>query len=238
MSAVSTTAEICSAYKGIKAEFLRLLPPVGTSLANFNRSNILARAVRLPFHDATELDITQPDKLGIDGCLSKTAENAGLIPFGSVTSTMVQTLFEPIFQNYCDKISRADFWALLGWLAVSISSDGRVPVRYQYGRKDSLTCDVPSTRLPSAQQGRGGIQAVFVRQMGLTLADAVALIGAHTLGHVHPEFSGYGVATTPVKVFGNNDLITNAWDTTPHLFDNTYYSSMATFVRNIHYYRT
>jgi hypothetical protein len=90
--------------------------------------------LRLAFHDAGEIDITQTDKLGPDGCLSNTLENAGLIPFGSVTSTIFDQLFEPIFQNYCDTISLADFWAMIGWLSINIASAGGIEVQYQYGR--------------------------------------------------------------------------------------------------------
>lgn len=189
--------------------------------------------MRLAFHDAGEIDVTQPDKLGPDGCLSNTAENAGLIPFRRVTSTIVDELFEPIFQQYCDTISRADFWALIGWLSINIASAGGIALQYQYGRIDAVTCPVPSTRLPSAQLGRSAINKVFQTQMGLTLVDAVTLIGAHTIGHVHPEFSGYGTAPTPAptSVATNADLLTNAWDTTPQTFDNEYYRSLARVVR-------
>ena len=139
-------------------------------------------SLRLAFHYAGEIDITQADKLGPDGCLSNTAENAGLIPFGRVTSTIVDELFEPIFQQYCDTISRADFWAMIGWLSINIASAGGIALQYQYGRIDAVTCPVPSTRLPSAQLGRSSINKVFQTQMGLTLVDAVTLIGAHTIG--------------------------------------------------------
>ena len=197
---------------------------------DFTRSNILAKV-----HDAGEIDITQSDHLGPDGCLSNTAANAGLIPFGSVTSTIVDQLFEPIFQANCASISRADFWALLGWLSVNIASSGGVAIQYQYGRRDAVTCPVPSTRLPNAQLGRGAINQMFQTQMGLTLTDAVTLIGAHTIGHTHPEFSGYGVATTPSTVTTTTDLQRNAWDTTPQTFDNGYYISLtgAVGIRNL-----
>jgi len=110
----------------------------------------------------------------------------------------VDSLFEPIYQRYCDSISRADFWALLGWLAINLSSNGAIPISFQYGRKDAVNCEVPRTRLPSAQKNIKHIEEVFTAQMGLTLSDAVTLLGAHSLGHVHPEFSGYGVEATPI----------------------------------------
>jgi Peroxidase len=45
----------------------------------------------------------------------------------------------------------------------------------------------------------------------------VTLLGAHTVGHVHNEFTGYGV---PGK---QTDPLTNAFDETPNKFDNNYY---------------
>jgi len=243
-----TAASTCTAYKQIRADFIALLPPGGTSAGDFTRANIFGKALRLAFHDAGEIDITQPDKLGPDGCLSNTAENAGLIPFGTVTSTMVDSLFEPIYQKYCDSISRADFWALLGWLSINLSSGGAIPISFQYGRKDAVTCNVPKdkVRLPNAQSGRGAINQVFIAQMGLTLTDAVTLIGAHTLGHVHPEATGYGVVATPTTTTATTAvrlaqldqpslslpdtedplLQSNAWDSTPQIFDNEYFKGL------------
>ena len=157
-AAVSSSANICSAYKNVLADFTALLPVAGTSANDFTRSNILAKALRLAFHDAGEIYITQTDKLGPDGCLSNTIENAGLNPFGSVTSSS-----SPSSRS----ISRADFWVMIGWLSINIASAGGIAVQYQYGRVDAVTCPVPTTRLPSAQLGRRSMNQVFEKQMGL-----------------------------------------------------------------------
>ena len=49
----------------------------------------------------------------------------------------------------------------------------------------------------------------------------MTLIGAHTVGHVRNQFSGYGF-----KITENIDININAWDETPTVFDNKYYVGM------------
>ena len=214
----------------MRTSFEALLPPSGLKtplVANFNRSNILAKALRLAFHDVGEIDIHSSDSLGPDGCLSNSSHNAGLL-----SGTIVDTLFEPIFQQNCNKITRADFWALLGWLAVNISSGGNVAIQYQYGRTDAVTCPLisGSHRLPGGQLGHNAVSYYFQNQLGLTLRDEVTLMGAHTIGHVHEEFSGYR-HDSPIAVSVPPDIQLNAWDDTPDTFDNEYYKSMVNVVR-------
>ena len=49
--------------------------------------------------------------------------------------------------------------------------------------------------MPVATRGVDTISRVFVDQMGLTMAQATALLGAHTLGGMSPANSGFGIAT-------------------------------------------
>lgn len=51
----------------------------------------------------------------------------------------------------------------------------------------------------------------------------MALIGAHTLGHTHIANSGYGNTQFPANVPEDGK---NAWDDTPAVFDNHYFSNM------------
>ena len=161
--------------------------------------------------------MTKTDTSGPDGCLCTTVgDSAGLVE----ATSPVFTIIEPAWQSVCDKISRADFWALFGKLAIeSADPTHTISINYQYGRKDQSTCSVGCGRLPSAQGGMPVIQQVFVKQMGLAITDAVTLIGAHTLGHVHTTMSGYGLSNATT-----NNI--NAWDATPTFFDNQFYSSL------------
>ena len=112
--------------------------------------------------------------MGPDGCLSSSGDNAGLV---EPTSPVV-TILEPIWQQNCDKISRADFWVLFAKLVLQYTAkqtnNGNygISINYQYGRKDKKNCEAGSGRLPSAQDGLNEIQRVFVNQMGLTMNDA------------------------------------------------------------------
>jgi hypothetical protein len=77
--ALVTPEGTCSAYEQIRKDFMALLPAGGTPDEDFTRSNIFGKALRLAFHDAGEIDITQPDRLGPDGCLSNTTGNEMLL---------------------------------------------------------------------------------------------------------------------------------------------------------------
>ena len=109
------------------------------------------------------------DTMGPDGCISATSANAGL----TESTSLVATVLEPIWQKYCDVISRADYWALFAKLVVERADPTHsMDIAYQYGRKDSAVCAAGASRLPSAQLGQNMFQQVFVTQMGLTLSDA------------------------------------------------------------------
>jgi hypothetical protein len=56
----------------------------------------------------------------------------------------------------------------------------------------------------------------------------VTLIGAHTLGYLHSENSGYGLAPDPLL-----NPTTNAFDLTPNIFDNSYFQAMVGVVSTI-----
>jgi hypothetical protein len=73
-----------------------------------------------------------------------------------------------------------------------------------------------NARLPGAAHGLEEIGRVFEVQMGLSEADAVTLIGAHSVGQVCPANSGFGIngAGTP-------------WDDTPDVLDNHFFQQLA-----------
>jgi catalase (peroxidase I) len=132
-------------------------------------SALYGGAVRLAFHDAGEIDITASDLMGPDGCLSPISDNAGLMEPDSV----VTSILEPMWQNHCDKISRADFWVLFAKLCLEASDPSRrMLIPFYYGRKDNVVCTAGEGRLPGAEGHIEDVSKVFVTQMGLTMDDA------------------------------------------------------------------
>lgn len=157
-------------FNSIKKDFLNQLPPADNP---FQLCDALAQSLRLSFHDAGEADITSTDTLGPDGCISNSSDSNGLLE----PTSYVTTLLEPIWQNYCDKISRADFWALIGKIATEYADPTHfIKIPYQYGRIDNRDCSAGTGRLPNAQSGLSEMSRVFVKQMGLTMNDGGQLL--------------------------------------------------------------
>eukprot|EP01036_Dinobryon_divergens_P026237 gene26237-34858_t len=192
----------CETVHNINASFYSIIPedPIA-------RTNLLAIAVRVAFHDAGEGDLQQPDTMGSDGCLSSDGDNAGLIE----DTSLVMTQIEGLWQMYCDKISRADFWVLTAKFALAATTNNNLDVPFQYGREDAKSCIAGMGRLPAGQFHLKSTANYF----------KMTLLGAHSLGHVHPEHSGYGLVCHDPT---NNNC--NAWDLTPDEFDNNYYSNL------------
>jgi len=212
-----TDKSICAAYTGIRASFNALMVGQYSPANPFARADLFGQAVRYSFHDAGESDIRFSDGMGPDGCLSNTAANKGLLE----SSSLIQSVMDPIWQQYCDVIGRADFFVLFAKLVLeAATATGSISIPFQYGRRHNVNCIAGANRLPDAQGGLEIYQQVFVTQLGLSLTDGVALLGAHSLGHVHQANSGYGQANA------QTDIRINAWVPNPVVFDNSYYNSM------------
>lgn len=115
-------------------------------------------------------------------------------------------LLEPIKEQF-PTISYADFYQLAGVVAVEVTGGPDVP--FHPGREDKP--EPPKEgRLPDATKGCDHLRDVFVKQMGLTDQDIVALSGGHTLGRCHKERSGFE----------------GPWTANPLIFDNSYFKEL------------
>lgn len=161
-------ASICSAYKNIREAFKALIAR-NYSISNpAAQSNLFGQAIRVAFHDSAEIDITQRDKMGPDGCLSDTPDNKGLLE----PTSLILSVLNPLWQANCDKISRADFWVLFAKLSIEQADPTNViRIPFQYGRVDTIDCSAGAGRLPDPQLGMGHVQQVFGRQMGFSLPE-------------------------------------------------------------------
>ena len=63
--------------------------------------------------------------------------------------------------------------------------------QFKFGRTTATTCDFAHGRLPNPENSCSAVKETFVDSMGLTWAQAAALMGVHTLGRAQVSNSGY-----------------------------------------------
>jgi len=179
-----------------------------------DRGHFMGGIVRLAAHDFMDFNFNAEDKLGSDGCLDFTnGANAGLPDLwcDDAASCPFKALYD---ESYSSIMSRADFWIAAANAVIWNSSAGNNPldIPFRWGRIDSNDCPNSSSRLPEPG-GCNDVEDAFITRMGLTWTDAVALMGAHTLGRGDADFSGHQ----------------GTWvqdDTRSTVFDNGFYREM------------
>lgn len=139
-----------------------------------------------------DFDITsENDKLGSDGCLDFTnAANAGLPDLwcDDEDACPFKTLYDSV---YSESMSRADYWiASANAVITNASPDQSYRLPFRWGREDRDICSSSSARLPEPT-GCSEVENTFINRMNVTWTDAVALLGAHTLGRGDADFSGH-----------------------------------------------
>ena len=160
-----------------------------------NSSNIAA-AVRLSFHSCVG---------GCNGCINPSlSANNGL-------AAIVQQL-EALYMGglYSAVLSRADFWILAAHVALQQAlphNSPPLPLTFQWGRVDCSTAPWTTEvgNFPAGMGNLSEVERVFVKgEFQLTLAQTVALLGAHSLGHAVPANTGFrGPWAPPQMVFSN-----------------------------------
>jgi len=146
----------------------------------------LPQLVRLTFHDCVG---------GCDGLLDLgNNENAGLAD----PKSYVDTLYT---QEYSSLISKADMYALVGTMALLKGADNvngnnwaTTPLTslvLATGRVDNTASTPPARVFPDAHGGASATMVTIKNTFGLTDDEAVALVGAHTLGKASPQNSGF-----------------------------------------------
>lgn len=158
--------------------------------------------LRLAWHSAGTFDV-QSKSGGPFGTMRFKAEQAHGANNGLEIAVR---LLEPVKEQFPD-ISYADFYQLAGVVGVEVTGGPEIP--FHPGREDKQ--EPPQEgRLPDATKGSDHLRDVFIKQMGLTDQDIVALSGGHTLGRCHKERSGFE----------------GPWTTNPLVFDNSYFKEL------------
>jgi hypothetical protein len=158
------------------------------------RSHFLGGIVRMAAHDFMDYDRHDRNyPMGADGCYDRDhLSNVGLETIWC-RGCPLRTLYQDKYSH----ISRADFWiasanAVIRQTSIGNSLDLRDT--FVWGRKDNDVCHNSGLRLPQSSSC-DEVEDVFLERMGLTWTDAVALLGAHTLGRGSGEVRHFVLIT-------------------------------------------
>lgn len=178
------------------------------------RSHFLGGIVRMAAHDFMDYDQNDPSNpMGMDGCYDQDdPSNKGLETIWCQTCEL-----RILYRDKYSHLSRSDFWVASANAVIRQTSiDNLLDLRdtFLWGRKDSDTCPGSGDRLPETS-GCDQVEDVFLRRMGLTWTDTVALLGAHTLGRGDIRFSGH-------------DGTWSSSDKEAQVFDKQYYEAFFT----------
>lgn len=165
-----------------------------------------AKFVRLGFHDCVG---------GCDGCVDMlNPDNAGLeIP--------IDALAPVVAEHAVNGLTRADIWALAGAVGADTSQRQNRRVTYNfhyYGRPVCNEDSLPARVLPPADITSSGIVHFFRDEFGFDPRETAALMGAHSIGTLSRDHSGFT---------GNN-----GWDNNNRQLDINYYSQLIGGQRN------
>ena len=150
-----------------------------------DRSHFFGGILRLAAHDFMDYDRSSSSSPGgSDGCIDMNhPSNVGLDTIWC-SNCPLQQFYE---RKYSHLISIADYWIAAATIVIRQTSQdnagGSLDMMgsYKWGRKDSKRCVGSGERLPLSS-GCDEVERVFIRNMGLSWSESVALMGAHSLG--------------------------------------------------------
>lgn len=146
-----------------------------------NDAGLGPKFVRLGFHMCVG---------GCDGCVDMSnLDNTGLlIPIDALA---------PVVSTYRGNLSRADIWALATIVAAEEAQrrDDHIPMPFEWvGRTDCSSATGktgPAQNLPPVDLTTHELMKFFLDNFGLSTRETVALMGAHTIGQLRQQNSGF-----------------------------------------------
>jgi hypothetical protein len=164
-------------YNSIEVDIATLMSSIED---DEDQAHFLGGIVRLAAHDIMDYNPSLSPRMGPDGCFDPDhPNNAGLD-----TVWCEDCVLTLLHGHKYSHISRADFWVASANAVIHLTSvDNALDMRetFRWGRKDRDSCIGSGQRLPRPS-GCQQVEAVFLTRMGLSWREAVALLGAHTLG--------------------------------------------------------
>lgn len=165
-------------YASIDADIARLKLSITDNTA---RAHFLGGIVRLAAHDFMDFDRFSFDHYGPDGCFDPAHDaNSGLPDDVWCETCLLRSLFEAKYTH----LSRADFWIASANAVIrqtSINNTLDLREHFTWGRTDRDSCEGSGDRIPAPTKC-SEVENAFLVRMGLDWRDAVALLGAHSLG--------------------------------------------------------
>jgi hypothetical protein len=146
--------------------------------------------VRLAAHDFMDHDRNSGTPYGSDGCIDWNHEvNSGLDSIWCNSCPLTK-----LYQKKYSHISKADFWiisanAVMRQLSKNQSFD--LANTFLWGREDADSCEGSGDRIPTGTGTCMDVEDTMLDRMGLEWRDAVALLGAHTIGKGHAAVSSF-----------------------------------------------
>lgn len=153
------------------------------AIRDFGRNGALrAKFVRLGFHDCVG---------GCDGCIDLgNIDNFGL-------EVPIEALRDVVTQHSTASFTRADIWALAAMIGANDAQSNNGRVDYTMSVFGRPTCDSesgyggPDRTLPSTKSNSRELAEFFANNFGFEARETAAILGAHSIGEMSQEHSGF-----------------------------------------------
>lgn len=187
-----TSAEYDNVHDSVKKLYERL--PLACNATYCPQADWTGCALRVAGHDFMDF---RDSTGGSDGCLDlHDADNSGL--HECLYRGEFGVSLHDAYEEHCTKVSLADFLVIAAETVMEITRAnvlGAPPLNFRagfrYGRTTSVECPWAHERLPDPEKSCTAVETTFVNSMGLSWTQAAALMGVHSLGRAHLQFSGF-----------------------------------------------